>query len=254
MINMKDTFQLPERTQKPRQNGLTMVMDVGISLRQIDDMLEIGRDYVDYVKLGWGTSLVSHNIKEKIAKYQKEDIKISFGGTFFELAYAQNKVQEFKKILLDSGIDLVEISDGTLEIERERKLDLIREFSESFTVLSEVGSKDLDTIYAPSFWIEAIQAELDAGAWKVIAEGRESGKAGLYRDSSEVRTGLVDDIAKYIDKDKIIWEAPQKSQQVWFVKKFGSNVNLGNIAPANLISVETIRLGLRGDTLKFFHT
>lgn len=254
MINMKDTFDLPERPPKPRQHGLTMVMDVGISLRQIDDMLEIGRDYVDYVKLGWGTSLVSQNIKEKIAKYQKEQIKISFGGTFFELAYAQNKIQEFKKILLDWGIDLVEISDGTIDMERERKLDLIREFSEAFSVLSEFGSKDLDTIYAPSFWVESIQAELDAGAWKVIAEGRESGKAGLYRDSSEVRTGLVDDIAKSIDKDKIIWEAPQKSQQVWFIKKFGSNVNLGNIAPANLISVETIRLGLRGDTLNFFHT
>jgi len=250
---MKDFLNLPDRSDKPRQNGLTMVMDSGLTLQQVDGLVEIGGDYLDYVKLGWGTSLVSQNIKEKIKKYQSENIKISFGGTLFELAFLQNKVQEFKSRVQDLGIDLVEISDGSIEIDRNKKLDLISEFAESFTVLSEVGSKEVDTIYAPSFWVESIKAELAAGAWKVIAEGRESGRAGLYRDSSEVRTGLVDDIVKSVDVDKILWEAPQKAQQVWFIKKFGTNVNIGNIAPSNLISVETIRLGLRGDTLTFFH-
>jgi len=250
---MNKFLKLPERSKKPREKGMTMVMDSGLSLQEVDGLIEIGGNHLDYVKLGWGTSLVSQNIKEKIKKYQTENIKISYGGTLFELAYLQNKVQEFKSRIQDQGISLVEISDGSIELERQEKLDLISEFSESFTVLSEVGSKDLDTIYAPSFWVESIRGELEAGAWKVIAEGRESGKAGLYRDTSEVRTGLVDDIAKSIDADKILWEAPQKAQQVWFVKKFGTNVNLGNIAPSQLISVETIRLGLRGDTITFFH-
>jgi phosphosulfolactate synthase len=250
---MREFLSLPNRTEKERDVGLTMVLDTGLSTRQIDDLLELGRDYLDYVKLGWGTSVVSLNIKNKIKKYQFENIKLSFGGTLFEVAFIQNRVQEFKKIMIDLGIDLVEISDGSIEMDTQQKLDLISEFSESFTVLSEVGSKNVDTIFAPSFWVKSIQSELDAGAWKVIAEGRESGKAGLYRDSSEVRTGLVDDIVDSVPVEKIIWEAPQKAQQVWFIQKFGTNVNLGNIAPSSLISVETIRLGLRGDTLLHFH-
>ena len=247
-------FTLPERTNKPRNNGITMVIDSGLSLSDAKGMLEIAGDYIDYVKLGWGTALVSQNLTEKIKIYTNANIKICLGGTLFEFAYCQNKLADFKKILQDINAELVEISDGSIDIPREEKLKLITEYSENFKVLSEFGSKDINTIYAPSHWVASIKAELDAGAWKVIAEGRESGKAGLYRDSAEVRSGLVDDISKSINIDDILWEAPLKAQQIWFIQKFGSNVNLGNIAPNKVISLETLRLGLRGDTLKHFHS
>jgi len=246
-------FDLPTRSVKPRDTGMTMVMDTGLPLNMIEGYLEAAASYVDYVKIGWGTAVVTQNIEEKIALYKRYDIPISFGGTFFELAYLQGKLLQFKEMLLQYDIKYVEISDGTIELDLTKKRALIEEFSRDFKVLSEVGSKDIHRVVSPKKWVQEIKTTLDAGAWKVIAEGRESGKAGLYRDSSEVRTGLIDEIIDDIPIEKLIFEAPQKAQQVWFIKNFGTNINLGNIAFSNIISLETLRLGLRSDTLIDFH-
>jgi len=246
-------LNLPRREQKPRKKGLTMVIDTGLPLAQIEDYLELAHPYIDYVKLGWGTALVTPNIEQKIALYKKYALPISFGGTLFELAYLQNRLDEFEIFLEKNKIEYVEISDGTIELELEEKLQLIGHFSKKFKVLSEVGSKDSKAVVAPKKWVKEIQLALEAGAYKVIAEGRESGKAGLYRESSEIRTGLVEELLDDIAQDDIIFEAPQKAQQVWFIKELGSDVNLGNIAFSDLIALETLRLGLRGDTLLHFH-
>ncbi len=244
---------LPNRTIKPRSNGLTMVIDGGISLSDIDNIMEVSKDYIDYVKLGWGTSLVINNLSAKIKKYKSHDIPICFGGTLFEFFFIHNKLDFFDHMIAEYDLNLIEISDGTVDIGRSKKLELIEQYSKKYKVLSEFGSKDTEAIYAPSFWVSSMQEELSAGAWKVIAEGRESGQAGVFRKSSEVRTGLVDDVVNAIQNENIIWEAPQKSQQVWFIKKFGPNVNLGNISTNGIIGLETLRLGLRGDTLLHFH-
>jgi len=246
-------LNLPKRDVKPRDNGITMVIDTGLPVNLIDDYLESSSDFVDYVKLGWGTSVVTKNIEKKINIYKKHNIPISFGGTLFELAYIQNKLQEYLSLLKDFDIKYIEISDGTIELDLDKKLKLIENLSKDFKVLSEVGSKDIKKVAPPKKWVKEIKNSLKAGAWKVIAEGRESGKAGLYRDSLEVRTGLIDEIIDDIDTKDLIFEAPQKSQQVWFIKQFGSNINLGNIAFKDIISLETLRLGLRSDTLTTFH-
>lgn len=251
---MSGFISLPERTFKPRQNGLTMMIDGGLGLRQIKDVLELGETYVDYVKLGWGTALVTPILGQKIDLYRKFGIRVCLGGTFFEVAHVQNKTEEYASFMKDLNIDLVEISDGTIDMEHTEKLRYIEQFAKDFTVLSEYGSKDEGVIKAPHYWVKHMQAELDAGSWKVIGEGRESGTAGMYRGSSELRTGLVDEIVDHLDTDQIIWEAPQKAQQAWFIKKFGTNVNLGNIAAKDVIPLETLRLGLRSDTLRDFHT
>jgi phosphosulfolactate synthase len=172
------------------------------------------------------------------------------GGTFFEVVYVKDQLDEYKRWLSSLGIDHVEISDGTVEIPRERKLELIADFARDFTVLSEVGSKDENVNIAPYLWVEWLREELDAGAWKVITESREGGNAGIFRPSGEMRTGLVDEIAHTIDFHDVVWEAPTKAAQAWFVKHFGPEVNLGNIPPDEVIPLETLRLGLRGDTLK----
>jgi phosphosulfolactate synthase len=246
-------LNLPSRTQKPRSNGLTMVIDTGLPLNMIKDYLDINSHIIDYVKLGWGTSLVTKNLTKKIKLYKSFNIPISFGGTLFELALIQNKLEEFERFLLDMEIEYVEISDGTIDIKLDQKLKYIEKFSKNFKVLSEVGSKDTKAVVAPKKWVRETKLALEAGAWKVIAEGRESGKAGLYRENSEIRTGLIEELLDDIDIKDLIFEAPQKSQQVWFIKQFGSNVNFGNIAFRDVISLETLRLGLRGDTFKHFH-
>jgi len=246
-------LNLPYREKKPRKNGLTMVIDTGYPLKFIRDYLELTCDIVDYVKLGWGTSLVTKNLDQKIQLYKEFNIPISFGGTLFELAVIQNRVDEFEKFLQEKRIEYIEVSDGTITLSLEEKLRYIERFSKNFKVLSEVGSKDVKAVVAPKKWVKETKSALNAGAWKVIAEGRESGKAGLYRESSEIRTGLIEELLDEIDIEDLIFEAPQKSQQVWFIKKFGSNINLGNIAFKDIIALETLRLGLRGDTLKHFH-
>ncbi|WP_457564438.1 phosphosulfolactate synthase [Caminibacter sp.] len=246
-------LNLPFRNSKPRNTGLTMVIDTGLPVMMVKDYLNSCSEIVDYVKLGWGTSLVTQNLEEKIALYKEFDVPISFGGTLFEIAYLQNKLDEFKSMLKNYEIKYVEISNGTLNIDLEAKIKLIEEFSKDFKVLSEVGSKDSKAVVAPKKWVKECKEALSAGAWKVIAEGRESGKAGLFRESGEIRTGLIEELLDDIELEKIIFEAPQKPQQVWFIKQFGSNVNLGNIAFKDVIALETLRLGLRGDTLLHFH-
>jgi len=243
-------LDLPERPGKPRASGLTHVIDKGLNLREIEGLFDTAGRFVDVVKLGWGTGYVTNNLEKKIALYRSFDTPVVCGGTLFEAVYALGKVDEFKSWLTDYRFSHVEISDGTVEVSRDRKLELISEFARDFVVLSEVGSKDSEVVFAPYQWVEWIKEELDAGAWKVIAEGREGGTAGIYRPTGELRTGLVDEIEHSIDFHDLIWEAPTKSSQAWFVKHFGPNVNLGNIPPDEVIALETLRLGLRADTLK----
>lgn len=243
---------IPERTKKPRQFGFTMVMDKGLSLREIDDFLELCGDHVDIVKLGWGTSYVTPNLKDKLKKYRDHNIPTYFGGTLFEAFVVRNQFDDYRKILDKYKMTFAEVSDGSIELEHQMKCDYINKLSSQVTVLSEVGSKDVEKIIPPYKWIKLMQEELDAGAWKVIGEAREAGNVGLFRSSGEVRSGLVQEILTKIPFEKIIWEAPQKSQQVWFIKLLGANVNLGNIAPNEVIPLETIRLGLRGDTFDHF--
>ena len=249
MINLN----LPYRTKKPREYGLSMILDKGYPLGFIKDYLELCSDFIDYVKLGWGSAVVTKDLGKKIDLYKSYNIPISFGGTLFELFVIQNKIDEFKSFLKDFDISYVEISDGTIEIELDKKLRYIEDFAKDFKVLNEVGSKDTYAVVAPKKWVKECKSALNSGAWKVIAEGRESGKAGLYRKSSEIRTGLIEELLDEIDIKDIIFETPQKTQQVWFVKHFGSNVNLGNIAFSEVLSLETLRLGLRSDTLTTFH-
>ena len=243
---------IPERTKKPRQFGYTMIMDKGLSLREIDDFLELCTEHVDIVKLGWGTSYVTPNLKEKLKKYQEHNIPTYFGGTLFEAFVVRNQFDDYCKILDKYEMTFAEVSDGSIELEHQMKCDYIHQLSSRVTVLSEVGSKDVEKIIPPYKWIKLMQEELDAGAWKVIGEAREAGNVGLFRSSGEVRSGLVQEILTKIPFEKIIWEAPQKSQQVWFIKLLGANVNLGNIAPKEVIPLETIRIGLRGDTFDHF--
>jgi phosphosulfolactate synthase len=233
---------------EPRRNGLTHVIDKGLGPRAWEDVLETSGKYIDIVKLGWGTAYVTPNLERKLDVLREKPVVI--GGTFFEVVYAKGKLEEYKRWLQGLRIDHVEISDGTLEIPRERKLELIADFARDFTVLSEVGSKDSEVVFAPYQWVEWIKEELDAGAWKVVTESREGGTAGIFRPTGEMRTGLVEEIEHSIDFHDLIWEAPTKASQAWFVKHFGPEVNLGNIPPDEVIPLETLRLGLRGDTLK----
>jgi len=243
---------VPERPTKPRQKGLTMVMDKGLSLRQVEDFIEVAGVHTDIVKLGWATSHVTPNLKEKLALYKSAGIPTYFGGTLFEAFIIRNQFADYQRVLDQYGMEYAEVSDGSIEIEHDKKCAFIRELSKQVTVISEVGSKDAAKIFAPYKWIKLMNAEIEAGAWKVIAEAREGGNVGIYRGSGEVREGLVDEILTQIPEETIIWEAPQKEQQVWFIKLIGTNVNLGNIAPAEVIPLETIRLGLRGDTFDYF--
>jgi phosphosulfolactate synthase len=243
-------LDVPRRAGKPRTKGLTHVIDKGMNLREIEGLFDTAGEYVDIVKFGWGTSYVTNNLEKKIALYRSFATPVVCGGTLFEAVYGQGKLDGFKRWLEHYRFSHVEISDGTLEIPRERKLELIAEFAQDFTVLSEVGSKDAEVVFAPYQWVEWITEELAAGAWKVITEGREGGTAGIYRPTGEMRTGLVDEIVHSIEVDALLFEAPTKSSQAWFVKHFGPEVNLGNIPPEEVIPLETLRLGLRGDTLR----
>lgn len=243
---------IPERTQKPRQYGFTMAMDKGLSCREVEDFISTSGDHVDIVKLGWGTSFVTPKLKDKLKIYADAGIPTYFGGTLFEAFVIRNQFDEYRKVLDKYNMPFAEVSDGSIELDHDIKCNYINKLSEQVTVLSEVGSKDAEKIIPPYIWIKLMQEELDAGAWKVIGEAREGGNVGLFRSSGEVRSGLVEEILTKIPFEKIIWEAPQKAQQVWFIKLLGTNVNLGNIAPHEVIPLETIRLGLRGDTFMHF--
>ncbi len=248
MSVMKDLLELPERTPKPRQQGITHVLDRGLSVAEIDGLMEVAGEYIDLVKLGWGTSVATGNLEAKLDRYRRHGVPVMFGGTLTELAIAQNRLDRLVARMHDLQLEYVELSDGTINIEHERKLELISRLAEEFIVLSEVGSKDNTRIMAPFRWVEQIQSELAAGAWKVIAEARESGTVGIFRHDGEVRMGLIDEIVHAIAPEQILFEAPRKDQQVWFVRRFGPDVNLGNITPEDVLSLETIRVGLRSDT------
>ncbi len=245
---MVPLLELPARSTKPRERGLTHVLDRGLAVAEVDGLVEVAGNSVDLVKLGWGTALATANLEPKLERYRGHGIPVVLGGTLTELAIAQDRLEALLDWLRELGLTHVEISDGTIALEHDRKLELIERLAAEFTVLSEVGSKDAAEIMAPYRWVEQIQSELAAGAWKVIAEARESGTAGIYRADGEVRMGLIDEIAHGVDPANLLFEAPQKDQQVWFLRRFGADANLGNITPTDVLSLETLRLGLRSDT------
>ncbi|HVK49169.1 MAG TPA: phosphosulfolactate synthase [Pseudobacter sp.] len=244
--------QIPERTAQPRTDGVTMVMDKGLSIPEVKNFMEISGPHVDIVKLGFGTSFVTPNLKEKIKVYQSYNIPIYFGGTLFEAFLIRNQLDDYINVCKEYGITYMEVSDGSITIPHAEKCGYIEKLTKHGTVLSEVGSKDAAHIIPPYKWIELMRAELNAGSSYVIAEAREAGNVGIYRGSGEVREGLVQEILTQIPGEKILWEAPQKAQQLYFIELLGCNVNLGNIAPTEVIPLEAMRVGLRGDTFSLF--
>ncbi|HNV97833.1 MAG TPA: phosphosulfolactate synthase [Chitinophagales bacterium] len=244
--------KLPERTAKPREEGLTMVMDKGLSVREAEDMLSVSEPYIDLIKLGFGTAFVTPNIEKKIAVYKTAGIPCYFGGTLFEAFLIRGQIDDYLRLLEKYKMEYAEVSDGSIELDHDEKCAYINRLSKHVTVLSEVGSKDENKMLAPYKWIELMKKEIEAGSYKVIAEARESGTVGIYHSKGEVRSDLIDEILTQVPQEKIIWEAPLKGQQVYFIKLLGSNVNLGNIPPNEVIPLETLRLGLRGDTFHHF--
>jgi len=245
-------LQIPERNLKPRDHGLTMVMDKGLSITEVHHFMSVASPHVDIVKLGFGTSFVTPNLREKIDAYKSYDIPVYFGGTLFEAFLIRNQFEDYISVCKDFGIEYMEVSDGSIDIPHAEKCGYIEKLTKYGTVLSEVGSKDAAHIIPPYKWIELMKAELNAGSTYVIAEAREAGNVGIYRGTGEVREGLVQEILTQIPEEKIIWEAPQKAQQLYFLELIGCNVNLGNIAPAETIALEAMRLGLRADSFDLF--
>jgi phosphosulfolactate synthase len=239
---------IPDRPPKPRKSGLTMVMDKGLSVREAEDFMSVGSEYTDFVKLGFGTSLITPGFENKIKIYKKAGCIPYFGGTLFEAFVIRNMFKEYIVFLDKNDIDMVEVSDGSYDIDHKKKLEYISTLAKRGTVISEVGSKKKDVIYSPDEWVTMMKSELNAGSSKVIAEARESGTIGIYNDDGSVNMPLIKEISEHVKLENVIWEAPLKAQQAWFIKNFGSNVNLGNIAPNEIIPLETLRLGLRGDT------
>lgn len=243
---------IPDRTAKPRTNGITMVMDKGTGLDGVKDFLSVAAPYVDIVKLGFGTAYVTDNLREKIDLYRSYNVPVYFGGTLFEAFLVRNQFDDYIEVIKEFGLEYVEVSDGSITIPHVEKCGYIEKLAQHVTVLSEVGSKDVNHIIPPYKWIELMRAELEAGSTYVIAEAREAGNVGIYRGSGEVREGLVQEILTQIPAEQIMWEAPQKAQQVYFMELLGSNVNLGNIAPNEVIPLETLRVGLRSDTFHLY--
>ncbi len=239
---------IPSRTIKPRDSGVTMMMDKGLSLTEAKNFIEASGDYTDLVKFGFGTAYVTVNLQKKIDQYKEANIKPYFGGTFFEAFYARNRFDSYLKAIDKFKLDTLEISDGSIIIPHDEKCEIIQRLSKNYRVLSEVGSKDEGMLISPGKWIKMMSSELEAGSWMVIAEGREAGNVGVFRRNGTAHTLLINRIIAKVDPTKILWEAPQKNQQVWFVKLFGANVNLGNIGANEVIPLECLRLGLRGDT------
>lgn len=244
--------QMPARNTRPRTSGITMVMDKGLSITEVHNFMSIAYPHVDIVKLGFGTSYVTPNLREKIEVYQSYDIPVYFGGTLFEAFLIRNQFDDYIAMCKDYKIDYMEVSDGSITIPHAEKCGYIEKLTKHGTVLSEVGSKDAAHIIPPYKWIELMRAELEAGSTYVIAEARESGNVGIYRGSGEVREGLVQEILTQIPGEKVLWEAPQKGQQLYFLELLGCNVNLGNIAPTEVIPLEAMRVGLRGDTFDLY--
>ena len=247
MTNFSLPF-IPERSEKPRKAGVTMMMDKGLSLREVENFIQASGHLTDVVKLGFGTAMVTNQLEEKIKLYKEANIRPYFGGTLFEVFFARGMHEDYIRLCDKYDLDLAEVSDGSIIIDHDEKCELIHEMAKNRTVLSEVGSKDSGIIISPTKWIKMMSTELEAGSWKVIAEGREAGNVGVFRPNGTAHTYLINRIIAQVDPNDILWEAPIKKQQVWFIKLFGSNVNLGNIAPNEMIPLECLRLGLRGDT------
>ncbi len=239
---------IPERTKKPREEGLTMMMDKGLSTSEAEGFIESSGEFTDLVKFGFGTALITNKLKEKIKLYKQANIRPYFGGTLFEMFAIRNMFDEFRKFIAQYGLDLVEVSDGSIYLPHEEKLKFIDILSKEVTVLSEVGSKQRGVIIPADKWVEMMRTELDTGSWKVIAEARESGTIGIYDCNGLANESLISDIAEHINPHEILWEAPSGKQQVWFIKQQGPVVNLGNIAAHDVIPLECYRCGLRGDT------
>jgi len=244
--------QIPERNLKPRTYGITMVMDKGLSINEVHNFMSIAHPHVDIVKLGFGTSFVTPNLREKIEAYRSYEVPVYFGGTLFEAFLVRNQFNDYIAICKDYSISYMEVSDGSIDIPHAEKCGYIEKLTKYGTILSEVGSKDAAHIIPPYKWIELMRAELEAGSSYVIAEARESGNVGIYRGTGEVREGLVQEILTQIPGERILWEAPQKAQQLYFLELLGCNVNLGNIAPTEVIPLEAMRIGLRGDTFHLY--
>ena len=243
---------VPDRSIKPRTIGVTMVMDKGLGLREAADLAEIGTNYVDFIKLGFGTALLTNKLEEKLAIYRENNIIPYFGGTLFEAFVARNDFEGYRSFISKHNLSHVEVSDGSLEMESDVKLEYIRTLAKDFVVLSEVGSKKADVVYTLEEWAKMMRDELQAGSWMVIAEARESGNIGIYNADGSANKALINGIIKEIDINKILWEAPHKAQQTMFIKLLGPNVSLGNIATNEVLSLETLRRGLRGDTFMDF--
>lgn len=239
---------LPARPEKPRATGLTMMMDKGLSVREAESFIESAGEYSDLIKLAFGTGVFARNIEAKINLYRQAGIRVHFGGTLFEAFIVRNLFDEFRRFLDNYQMDTVEVSDGSMAIPHDKKLEYIRVLSGQATVLSEVGSKIQGVVIESDMWVNYMKCELEAGAWKVIAEARESGTIGIYHSDGSADKELIAKLDREIGHDHILWEAPNKNQQVWFIKQFGANVNLGNVATNEVVALESLRLGLRGDT------
>lgn len=253
MPQPSDVLPLPDRPAKPRTTGLTHVLDQGLGPAEVESLLAVAGPHIDLVRLGWGSALVTANLDEKLALYREQGVPVMVGGTLTELAWLHGRVDDLRAWLHDHGFDRVEVSSGVVPIPPDEKHALITELARDFVVYAEVGEKDSDAILAPYRWVQLIRAALDAGAQLAVCEGRATGTAGLYRADGEARTGLIDEIVHELDLATLVFEAPQKDQQAWLVNRFGSAVNLGNIPPSEVISLESLRLGLRADTLDTFH-
>ena len=239
---------IPKRSAKPRSNGLTMIMDKGLSLNEAENMIVLKSELTDIVKLGFGTSLLTRYIDKKISLYRDAGIDVYTGGTLFEAFIVRNQLDDFYRLMDKLKLEMVEVSDGCIQMEHEKKCELIHKLSKDFKVISEIGSKDESLTIEDDKWVSYMKKELEAGSWKVIAEAREGGNVGMFETDGEIKEQLIKKITKEIDESNILWEAPLKKQQVWFINELGANVNLGNISPNSIISLECLRLGLRGDT------
>jgi phosphosulfolactate synthase len=239
---------IPGRPPKTRNSGLTMVMDKGLSIRETENLISSSGEYIDFIKFGFGTCLITNSLEDKIKLYSEANIRPYFGGTLFEMFIVRSLFKEFRSFVDKFKLNLIEVSDGSIALPHEEKLKYIKELSKQTTIISEVGSKVAGVVISHEKWVEMMKLELEAGSWKVIAEARESGNIGIYNPDGSANKDLIADILKHVNTYNIIWEAPNKPQQVFFIKMLGCNVNLGNIAPYEVISLETLRLGLRGDT------
>jgi phosphosulfolactate synthase len=248
-----DFLRLPPRPSKPRSTGLTHVIDTGLSNAEARGFVESAGDYVDLVRLGFGTAYVTPDLEAKLATYRDAGVPVMLGGTLTELAWLQGRLDELRAWLRELGVEHVEVSGGTVAIPDGERLGMIESLAGDFTVFAEVGEKDPSALLAPYRWVELIRSALDAGAQFVTCEGRATGDAGLYRPDGEPRTGLIDEIVHEVGRERLIFEAPQKHQQVWFIQQLGGEVNLGNVLAADVLSLETLRVGLRADTLELFH-